>query len=117
MAIDITYKILGEVFRGSDFSDDDTSIIKWLVKNVGPTTTLPDMEVVPTGTEHRIYNCGVGWVIDYQNIRIINPSKREEHNVGLCAPLGPWQPSITTSQYRLHIADETLAVQFKLRWM
>jgi hypothetical protein len=117
MAIDVTNRILSEIFRSHDFGDETTSILHWLAKNVGPTTAQPDIEVIPTGTEHRIYQCGVGWVIDYQNIRIANPSEREKYNVGICAPLGPWQPTITTSQYRLHIADDTLAVQFKLRWM
>jgi hypothetical protein len=117
MAIDVTNKILSEIFRSYAFSDETTSITQWLIKNVGPVTEQPDMEVIPTGTEHRIYSCGVGWVIDFQNIKIANPSKQEEHNVGICAPLGPWKDTINTTQYRLHIADDTLAVQFKLRWM
>jgi hypothetical protein len=117
MAIDVTKLVLNDVFQHYASTDETNSIIRWLVKYVGPTIEQPDMAVVPTGTEHRIYHCGVGWVVDFQNINMVNPSKRENHNVGICAPLGPWQPTITISQYRLHIADDTLAVQFKLRWM
>jgi hypothetical protein len=116
MVIDITRKFFSEIFTGARERTEETSIANWLEKYVGARMEAPNIEVVPTGRDHLLIKWGDGWVIDKQLIMIENPTKKEDHNVGICAQLGPWQPTISTTQYRAHIADETLAVQFKLRW-
>lgn len=117
MVIDITWAYLSEFFRSSKDATEETSMLKWLEKYVGPKLDTPNIEVPPSGSSHRIDYCGDGWAIDMQFIKIPNPTPRHEHNVGICAPLGEWQQTITTTQYRLHLINDTLAVQFKLRWL
>jgi hypothetical protein len=117
MVIDITRQFFSEMFTAAKERTEETSIVKWLEKYVGPRTESPNIEVIPTGKDHCKIKWGDGWVIDRQLIIIENPTKKEDHNVGICAQLGPWQSTMSAIQHRVHIADETLAVQFKLRWI